>query len=98
MATSNDDFLRRVPGILNQLLSTCLERGMVLPFISVVASANGSIFAVRYVQAADGLEPVRLTQHLEAPGFTLPINIMIMDQTGEAARIKLETTGAVSYH
>jgi hypothetical protein len=97
MATSDNDLLG-VVGVLRDFLTTCLDRGMILPFVCVVAAANGSIFAVRYVQAADGLEPVRLTQHLEGPGFALPVNIMIMDQTGEAARVKLETTGAISYH
>jgi hypothetical protein len=97
MATSDDD-LGMLPGILGAFLQTCLDRGMVLPFVCVTAAANGSIFAVRYVQAVDGLEAAPLAQHVEGPGFTLPINIMIMDQTGEAARVKLETTGTMSYH
>jgi hypothetical protein len=53
MAASDDD-LGALPGVLGAFLQTCLDRGMLLPFVCVTAPANGSIFAVRYVQAVDG--------------------------------------------
>jgi hypothetical protein len=84
---------------LGRALEHCREIHMVLPFIATVVSSNGCVFAVRYENDpdAEGLRAAPLAEHTEGPGFILPINIMIMDQTGEAIRVAITAAGE-AYH
>jgi hypothetical protein len=83
---------------LGGALETCLSRGMQLPFICVTAAVNSSVFAVRYDQADEGLRATPLAEHIQGDAFIVPINIMIMDQTGEALRVSIDRGGAATYH
>jgi hypothetical protein len=78
----------------------CTVRGLELPFILAVVAANGSILAAKYTPASDhdGLDTTLLAQHVEDPGFGLPINIMIVDQKGDAARVTINTTDSMGFH
>lgn len=78
---------------LASLLDQCIDRGMQLPFVTVVVAPNGSVMAGRYTGSAH----MPLTTHVEDPGFRLPINIIIADQTGEAARMTITQDGT-TYH
>jgi hypothetical protein len=84
--------------LLSSALETCLANGMELPFVCVAAAVNGSVFAVRYEQDGDGLRAAPLAEHIQGGAFVVPINIMIMDQTGEAVRVSIDRAGAATYH
>jgi|EndMetStandDraft_4_1072995.scaffolds.fasta_scaffold216687_2 hypothetical protein len=69
---------------LAQALSQCINNGMKLPFIVCAISPNGSVLVTR---VNEGREPDALAQHFENDTFTPPINIMVVDHNGEAARV-----------
>ena len=80
---------------LAAILQECEHRGMVLPFVVVAASRNGSVLAVRV--PGDGREGEVLAEHYEDGMFVVPITCMVLDQTNEAVRITIgEST--VTYH
>jgi hypothetical protein len=72
---------------LVNVLRQCIDNGMKLPFIVCVASPNGSVLATRI---NDGRGPDTLVQHFEDHGFKTPINIMVLDQDGEAIRVVIK--------
>ena len=82
---------------IGEMLNTCLEQGMVLPFIVVSVSTNGSVLVLRYEQGDERLDAVSLAEHVVQPGFILPINCMLVDQAGDAARIVIAQDG-ITYH
>jgi hypothetical protein len=84
--------------LLVRALSACLTRGMELPLICVAAAVNGSLFAVWYERTNAGLHGTLLAEHNVERGFVLPINVMVVDQTGDAVRVKVDVTGSVWYH
>jgi hypothetical protein len=76
-----------------EALDGCLKRGMQLPFIVCAVSLNGSVICMR----ANGMsaDTDLLAEHYEGLGFLLPVNIMVIDKTGEAARIVFAIEGIV---
>ena len=74
---------------LGHALESYLNQGMQLPLVLTAVSSNGSVFALRFDQEEDvaRLTPTLLAEYTDGPGFILPINIMIADATGDAARI-----------
>lgn len=74
-----------------EVLQKCLERGMRLPFILCSASPNGSVLAMRF--SGPDAAPDVLAEHYDPAGFRMPMTIMILDQTNEAARVTLDATG-----
>ena len=78
---------------LVEALNRCIDNGMKLPFIVCAVSANGSMLSMRFNEGRD-LEP--LAQRLEGDVFTTPVNIMVVDHNGEAARLVIEG-GKISY-
>jgi hypothetical protein len=71
---------------LAEVLKTCIERGMQLPFVLCAASPNGSVLCVRFNDSAG---PDTLAEHFEPEGFRVPVTLMVLDQTGEAVRITI---------
>ena len=99
------EVLKTLPNRLAEVLTECLNTGMVPPFIVASISPNGGVYVMRYVAAESGLkaEPLvvkvePLAEHAVEPGLLLPINIMIVDQTGEAARVVINQTGTMTFH
>jgi hypothetical protein len=90
--------LTEVGDFLVRALSACLTRGMELPLICVAVAVNDSLFAVRYEGTDAGFHGTLLAEHNVERGFVLPINIMVVDQIGEAVRAKVDVTGSVWYH
>ena len=78
------------------VLNECARRGMAPPFIVVSVSRNGSVIAIRVFLDSNSEAEV-LVEHFEVEGFAMPINIMVLDQNNDAARITIEA-GAVVYH
>jgi hypothetical protein len=82
--------------MLGEAFNECHERGMQLPFVACSASPNGSVLAMRV--HGFGKSNELLAQHFEAEGFGLPITIMVLDQSGNAARITIGSDGKRAWH
>ena len=67
-----------------EALNHCIDAGMKLPFIVCAVSPNGSVLVTRI---NEGRGPDPLAQHFEDHAFKTPVNIMVVDHNGEAARI-----------
>ena len=80
---------------LDEILQECEHSGMVLPFVMVAASRNGSVFAIRI--PGGGCEVETLAEHFEDGVFLAPVNCMVLDQTNEAVRITIGE-GGITYH
>jgi hypothetical protein len=76
-----------------EALSHCIDIGMKLPFIVCAISPNGSVLVTRI---NEGRGPDTLAQHFENGAFRAPINIMVVDHDGEAARVVLNA-GEITY-
>jgi hypothetical protein len=83
--------------MIGNAFARCLELGMAPPFVAACVGANGSVIALRYVNAANGvgLDLTPLASHAAGVGFTTPINIMVTDQDGEAMRFTIGPDGTV---
>src|SRR5215831_2827982 len=67
-----------------------------LPFILCAAGINGAILALRF--HGPGREPEILAEHYPGPVFGVPINIMVVDRSGDAARITITKGGNATWH
>jgi hypothetical protein len=81
---------------LREALAACVARGMALPFIVTAVAKNGSLFAMRV--RGDESPGEEIVMSSNGDGFTLPINIMVVDADGEAARVLIVQNGTVSVH
>ena len=74
-----------------ECLQSLLDSGFEAPLHVAGVARNGSAFVVTYELTKDGLEP---TFRLEPNGaFALPVNMMFVDQRGEAARLVIGQSG-----
>jgi len=74
------------------IINACLDRGFVLPLHLCAVSVNGAVLVVRYSQSEEDEESIDgevVVQHFPDAGAQLPINIMITDADGDAARVLL---------
>jgi hypothetical protein len=68
-------------------LEQCLAIGFQTPLHVAAIAVNGAGMVVRYDQVEQGLAAHHLADFVGEDGLTLPINLMITDTRGEAARI-----------
>jgi hypothetical protein len=81
--------------LIRDALRACVDRGMQPPFILCAASPNGSVLCMRM----DGVSsPEVLAEHYESAGFRVPITLMVLDQTGEAAIITIDAERRMVVH
>jgi hypothetical protein len=71
---------------LRSALETLIGKGFQLPFHVAAIGLNGSFLPATYVPAEDGLEAQVHSMH-GARDFKAPINVMFVDNRGEAARV-----------
>jgi hypothetical protein len=77
---------------MGQLLRDALDQGF-LPLLSVASvGANGSVMCFRYEAPdnAPGLTATVLCEHITGGFMAMPINLMIVDQTGKAAHVVID--------
>jgi hypothetical protein len=91
MDTAEFDLVKAISSAVTE----CVERGMQPPFTMCCVSQNGSVQVVRYTlaDASRALDPSLIVNHEVPPGFTLPVNIMLVDRLGEAAHIRIAQSG-----
>ena len=84
---------------LSECLTECLDREMPLPFLMVCVGVDGSIIGARYTQSEEDedkrFDVEVLVKHFTDGKMVLPINIMIVDASGEAARVLISAEGIV---
>ena len=80
------------PEQLNDLIEELDGRGWQRPFTMVAVGVNGAAVGVRH----DRGEGEPLFQH--GGLLTLPINVMIVDANGAAARVLIRTDGSTTFH
>jgi hypothetical protein len=89
---------KAITSAITNALDRATKSGMVLPFILVAVGTNGAIIAVRYTLNEDygtlDAEPLMQTA---TSAMGLPINIMIVDANGEAARLVVRPDGSRVY-
>jgi hypothetical protein len=67
-------------------------RGFVPPLSMVGVADDGSMFGVRFTQDDGQLKPELVCQYVEVQ-FGLPMNVMVVDNAGKAARVLLALDG-----
>jgi hypothetical protein len=74
--------------IIAQTLKNAQEAGFELPYFMTMVASNGSLMHARYDRDPMGGEllSTTLTSYETPPGFVAPINIMLTDSQGLAAR------------
>jgi hypothetical protein len=99
MDSNMDAILAYLAAKITEAINACLQRGMKVPFVVAMVSPNSSVFCLRYDRsdAGDGLTATELAEYNDPAGFALPINIMITDQTGEAALVTIAQDGRATY-
>ena len=88
--------LTRMTAALSEFLATMLQEGFVLPFTMAAIAANGSVYVIRYGQGETGLVPTHLAEHVDGQGFKTPVNLVLVDSRGEAARMVVRPDGGRS--
>ena len=85
---------------LRNVLVTCLENGMQAPLTLTAVAVNGDALVIRYTRSEshEGFDAEVLAEPPEGKGLALPINIMIVDSGGEAARVLIEQGGIEYLH
>ena len=78
-------------GFLDQLLA----EGFTLPFRVAAIPRQGTMFLGEYRQQPAGVECTILAEH-EAGVMVLPINFVVVDSTGAAARVVIEPSGELT--
>jgi hypothetical protein len=75
---------------LSEVFAQCETRSMKQPFIICIASPNGSVIALRCVS---GSAPEVLAEHNEGDRFPAPLGILVVDQSGKAAKFVVDRRG-----
>jgi hypothetical protein len=74
-----------------EALGAVLEDGFVAPLHVACVARNGSLHYARYVlNDGGGLDLEVLSSHDENGMFVFPINVVIVDSEGDAARVVIK--------
>jgi len=85
---------------ITAVLEECYSRGMRLPYLFVAVSLDGKLIGVRFTAAEedDGLDAQPIAGNPNAVGtMPLPINVMIVDATGQATCALISGPGQVTF-
>src|SRR5262245_3380721 len=82
---------------ITAILEECYSRGMQLPYLFVAVSLDGKLIGVRFTEAEDGegldAQPIAGNPSALAT-MPMPINVMIVDATGQATCALISRAGA----
>jgi hypothetical protein len=87
MEENNNPIARDLLDIVNAGLEAGLEHPLTVVFIG----ANGSVSVSRF--SAPGREAEALCEHIEEPGFMLPVTVLVVDPDGHTSHGLLESSG-----
>jgi hypothetical protein len=88
--------MEELGNIFVSVLQHCQKRNMPLPYLFVAVAINGGILGARYLldESGEGLEAEMLVEPTPGGMMQMPINVMIVDATGEAVRVLITPEGA----
>jgi hypothetical protein len=77
---------------LGQMLRDALDQGFLPPLYVASVGVNGSAMVFRYdaPDHAPGLTATVLCEHITGGFMAMPINLMLVDQTGRAAHVVID--------
>jgi hypothetical protein len=78
------------------MLRHALDGGFELPVHVAVIGRNGAFITASYVRQDDELRVTNYTATGNA-SVALPVNVILVDNRGDAARMLIEITGEVRY-
>ena len=85
---------------LTVILEECYSRGMQLPYLFVAVSLDGRVMGVRFTEGEDGegleAQPIAGNPNSLAT-MPMPLNVMIVDATGQATCVLLSGPGQVRF-
>jgi hypothetical protein len=94
MATDNVTAPDPLTRAMGEMLGDCLDHGFVPPLYVSCVAVNGSVYVARFTEEGSrGLEAEPWAEHFVGEGLMLPINVMISDTRGEAARMVIAKDG-----
>ena len=87
---------------ITAVLEECYSRGMQLPYLFVAVSLDGRVMGVRFTEAEDGegldAQPIAGNPNaLATMPMPMPINVMIVDATGQATCALISGPGQVTF-
>ena len=85
---------------ITAVLEECYSLGMQLPFLFVAVSLDGKLIGVRFTEAEDndGLDGMPIAGNPNALAtMPMPINVMIVDATGQATCALISGPGQVTF-
>ncbi len=85
------------PTDISSFLTECVNKGFLPPLHVAIVGVNGSALVCRYTftEKGDQLNGETLTTYDDGSGgLSTPINIMISDARGEAARVTIGFDGS----
>ena len=76
---------------LAELLAHVCDEGFAPPVYCTFLDGNGSMVYGKYAETeALGRSFTMITSHMQADDLTLPLHVLLVDQTGEAAHVTLD--------
>ena len=82
---------------MREVLETFLEKGWKLPFHFAGIATNGAMVMGSYEAGEDGLDCQIRGSYCPSGNFALPVNWMVTDQEGQAARVVFEKSGKAEW-
>lgn len=79
---------------VTEMMIACLERRFRLPLYMLVVGGNGAAIFTRYTEPYGCSDVDILAEHLQQPGFELPVTVFCVDPDGKAARLLIDGAGA----
>ena len=80
-----------------KILDSALDKGFELPFYFAIVGRNGKVMFYELTWEGQDLVPKLLSSNAADSGLAVPINIMITDQAGRAARVLIEKSQLPRY-
>lgn len=81
------DEIDAVGNVFSEILSNLVDQGFELPLVVAAIAVNGSVSVARFARSPEGVAVQVLANHIEGGGFQTPVNIMVTDSNGDAARV-----------
>lgn len=97
---TDDLGLESLGDAFGEIFSECRGLGMPLPYLVALVGINGSstVYRLTARKDHDGLNAEFLVTHEVGGGFQTPINIMIVDASGNAVRVLMERDRSFTMH
>src|SRR5262249_41336415 len=79
----------------SKFLEAAIDMGFRFPLYMAALAVNGSVIVAKYTptngkNSNAGVDARFIAEHIEGRGMALPINVMLTDSTGQAARMLIE--------